>query len=251
MGLFDGVTRVQDLAWAIAMGQQTTGIAAGRAQGYIVTASTANQAVRATAYVAPGANGQRSVVSTSANDTGAGTGAQTITITYLDAAFAVHVETVTLNGVTPVNTVGTNIAYVESILVATVGSSGFNNGTISLLTGTGGTGTTIGSIAIGDQQTWWAHHYVPAGVTAYILDYSSGATVNGGVSSLLHQAGLGAPGAPTDQVGQSIVHLAGDTREHAFMVPLALPGPDLVFVNEAPLAATSSKVVSGFTFIQG
>ncbi len=52
------------------------GAISGRAQGYVSTNSTSNQAVRATPYTPQGNNAQRSIASSSANDTAAGTGAR-------------------------------------------------------------------------------------------------------------------------------------------------------------------------------
>lgn len=236
-------------AWAAAMGR-LNGVTVSRAAGYVATSAASNTAVRATTYTAPGSNGQRSLSSSSANDTAAGTGARTVVVTFLDAAFAVHQETVTLNGTTPVNMVATNLAYVESIVVATVGSGGINAGVISLFSSTAGGGSAVGSIAIGDQQTWWCHHYVPAGVTMYVLNVSVGATVVGGSTNMIHLAGLGIAGAPTSQIGSNIVHGAAGYSEHKFDAPLAVSGPDLVYVNDVPLAATASKVFANFEYVQ-
>src|SRR5271167_2322991 len=187
---------------------------AARSQGYVNTSATGNQAVRATTYTPSTSAGQRSLASSSASDTAAGSGAQTVTINYLDASFVQHSETLSLNGTTPVATVGTNYLYIESIVVTTVGSGQINAGIISLYTNNNGTGTVIGSIAVGDQQTWWAHHYVPAGVTCYITCLSAGGTVVAGDVNLIHQASLATAGAPTTQVGLSIIHPAGGNWEH-------------------------------------
>jgi hypothetical protein len=173
-----------------------------------------------------------------------------VTINYLDTSFVAHSETVLLSGLTPVNTVGTNIAYIENILVAKVGSGQINAGTINLMTGTAGSGSVVGSIIVGDQQTWWAHHYVPAGVTCYITVFSAGGTVVAGATNMIHQASLATAGAPTTQIGLGIVHPAGGHWDHEFKVPLGIAGPDLIWVNDQPVSATASKTVGGFEFIQ-
>ena len=226
------------------------GALAARAQGYVNTSATSNTAVRATAYTPSAAAGQRSVSSSSASDTSAGTGAQQIVINYLDASFVQHSETLLLNGTTPVPTVNTNYLYIESIVVTQVGSGQINAGIISQFTNNNGTGTVIGSIAVGDQQTWWAHHYVPAGVTCYLTCLSAGGTVVAGNVNLIHMASLATPGAPTTQVCLSIIHPAGGSWEHDFEVPIGLIGPDFVWINEAPVAATASKTVAGFEYVQ-
>lgn len=76
---------------------------------------------------------QCTLVSTSANDTAAGSGAQQVDVHYLDNTGAEQVETVTMNGVTPVNTVATNIRFIQYIhtqRVATLGNVAAGNITI-------------------------------------------------------------------------------------------------------------------------
>lgn len=149
------------------------------------------QVLRSTPYTEPASAAQRSVGSSSANDTSAGTGARSVVVKYFDGAGdGPFEETVTLNGTTPVNTVATDIRFIESIRVETVGSGGANAGTITLYGSTGGAGGTIGTIAVGtvlagvgDNTTLWAHHYVPtnwevevATLTATIQSGGSGTT---------------------------------------------------------------------------
>jgi hypothetical protein len=127
--------------------------------------------MRATAYVEPGSEAQRSVSSSSADDAAGGTGARTMRITYFDNAGAGPIEAdVTMNGLTDVDTTELDIRFIEKMEVLTAGSGGFNAGIISLHSATAGGGTVIGTIGIGnihmgdgDNQTLWAHHYVPAG----------------------------------------------------------------------------------------
>lgn len=139
----------------------------GMAHGKVTTGTIS--VVRNTSYTEQTTNAQRSVVSSSASDSAAGTGARTIRITYLDQNNrGFFTEDITLNGTTAVNTVNTNICYVEKIEVLSTGSFGANIGTISIKTTTGGGGTTFFSIAIGDNTTFQCHHYIPAGKIGYI-----------------------------------------------------------------------------------
>lgn len=143
----------------------TTGIAFGRVQ-YGASAGVLT-AVRATVYTEQTANFTGSIKSSNANDTSAGTGARSVIITYYDqSGSGPFTETVTLNGTTAVNLVNTNHCFIEKMEVVTVGSLGYNAGTITLYTGAGGTGTAVGSIGfgsivstMGDNRTLWAHHY--------------------------------------------------------------------------------------------
>lgn len=252
MGVFDNSVNTLPAAWGLVMGQLGTGqsFVASRAQGYTSTSATSGKVIRATTYTPQGANAQRSVNSTSANDTSAGTGARTVTINYLDTSFTLKSETVTLNGVTAVATTNTDIAYIESIVVATVGSGGGNVGTIQVWTNNNGTGSIWGSIAASDNQTFWAHHYVPANVTCYLVGFSAGATVVAGQCNLNHSGNPSSANLPQLQIGLTIMHPAAGTWEHELEVPIAVPGPDLVWLVERPVAVTASTAVAGFEYIQ-
>ena len=132
------------------------------------TAGTKN-VMRATAYTEPTADAQRSLGSSSASDAAAGVGARTVRITYFNNSGAgPFTEIVTLNGVTPVNTVSTTIRFIEKMEVVTAGSTLVNVGTITLFGAAAGAGGTVGTIgignivaAVGDNTTLWAHHYCP------------------------------------------------------------------------------------------
>lgn len=239
---------------AIAMGQLPN-ITEGRSAGYVSTSSAGGTRVLATAYspAAPGVAAQRSVSSSSANDTAAGTGARTVTITYLTTAFVVKTETVALNGLTAVNTVGTDIAYVESIVVATCGANLSNVGIITLFNATAGGGGALGSIAAGDNQTFWAHHYVPAGLTCFIKNVSggtSGATAVGGQFTLNRSGNPSLSNLPQLGIGGFYNHLSGGNFDHPFEMPIPVPGPDRIFLVERLNSATASIASGAFEWFQ-
>lgn len=148
--------------------------------GYCSTSSTTITAIRATAYTEPTSGQQMRLVSSSALDTSLGTGARTVEITYYDNNLnGPFTEVVTLNGVTAVNTVATNLRFIEKLRCITVGSGGTNAGTISLQNTTGL--TTFGTIAVSDGTTYWAHHYVPSNKKCFITRIQSGCLGNSGV----------------------------------------------------------------------
>ena len=140
-----------------------------------------------TPYTAPPTQAQRSLVSSSAADSAAGTGARQVAVVYVnDAMTGQFTEVVTLNGTTPVNTVATDIRFIQHIRVVSVGSGGQNAGTISLYTGLAGAGTVIGTIGteVGrNNQTYWAHHYVLDGETAVIVTFNAGVAGGGAVDA--------------------------------------------------------------------
>lgn len=239
-----------ELPWAAAF-SLVPNMVAGRSTGYVNTSATSPAKIRATVYTPQGTNAQRSVSSSSASDAAAGTGAQSVTINYLDAGFVAHSETVTLNGTTAVNTVGTNIAYIESMVVATVGSGTTNAGTITIFTATAGGGSAWGSIAATDGMSFWAHHYVPAGVTCYPLSLSGGGTVVGGRMNLIRTGNPSATNLPVRQVGGTYTHLAaGGLVDHQFTIPIPIQGPDLIYVTDTPFAVTASVAVGTFEYVQ-
>jgi hypothetical protein len=221
----------------------------GRSFGYIGTSAVTSVTVRATVYTPPGNNAQRSFRSTNVNDAAAGTGARKVKLTYFDATGnGPFEETVTLNGTTGVNTVATNIALIEKMEVVEVGSNGGNLGTIELRTGLAGAGTIIGSIAIGDNQTYRAHHYVPPGKNANILAIDGAASVAAGGMTLnsINPVNALPPQRALDVTTRhGTVHL-----QRAYSVPILVEGPAIVFLNERPDVVTASTMFAGFSWIQ-
>jgi hypothetical protein len=179
--------------------------------GDITLAVQTLNAIRRTAYTEQSANFTGSIVSSSANDAAAGTGARTVKIFFVNATGATAgTETVTLNGTTPVNLATTTKCFTEKMEVVTAGSGGVAAGTISLKTAAAGGGTTVGTIATGDTQTYWAHHYVVTGKTCNVTDISVGNSVtNAGVALYILKAlPIGVANAVEKQVSDFLT-LAG------------------------------------------
>ena len=227
------------------------GVKVGRAIGYCSTSATTTVPIMSTTYTPPGANAQRSVVSTSANDSASGTGARSVTINYLDASMALHQETITLNGTTAVNTVGTNWAFMEGSFLSAVGSGGTNAGTINFWTGTGGTGSIWASIAIdGSNQTNYCHHYVPTGVTCYISTCIGGSFATVGTCYLLHTGSPLTANLPMLPAGPTLMHAAGVPTSWTFRSPVAVPGPDRIIMYVKPQAATADATLGNFEYFE-
>lgn len=222
----------------------------GRSFGYAGTSAVATITVRASAYTPPGNNAQRSVRSTSNSDgAGPNTGARKVKITYLDAdGNGPFEEIVTLSGTTGVNTVATNIALVEKMEVVEVGSNGGNIGTIELKTGLNGGGSNIGTINVGDNRTYWAHHYVPKGRRASIMAVDGAASVAAG-GLTLNAIPLANPNAPQQALDVTMRHGTVFTSK-SYQVPVPVDGPAIVFLNERPDVSTASTIFAGFAWIQ-
>lgn len=211
--------------------------------GDITTAALTRVPVRRTTYNEPAANAQLRLVSASAADAAAGTGARTVRIVYFDQTGAgPFTETVTLNGTTPVNTVGTNLCFIEEMQVITAGSGGTNAGIITLQTLAA---ATVGTIGATDRQTFWAHHYVALGKTCRISGLSAshnGTTVgSGGVFTLLYQP-IGVANAIETQVSDfHRLYGQASTTPRTYTSPIIVAGPARIVANVTP-ETTSSTV---------
>lgn len=122
-------------------------------------------------YVFPTVAQQMRVVSTSANDASAGTGVQKIEIHYLDADYNAKSEIVTMNGVTPVLTVATNIIRINDVHAVAHGSLTVSGGAISI-TNTAGT-VTYSYWGVGQNSARQAIYTVPAGYNLEVINYST------------------------------------------------------------------------------
>lgn len=106
------------------------------------------------------------VLSSSANDSSAGTGARTVQLQGLDENFELQSEIVTLNGTTPVDTVGTYVRM-HTARVLSAGSGQVNEGTITFRHTTT-TANVFAGMLPGKNQTNVAAYTIPAGKTGYI-----------------------------------------------------------------------------------
>jgi hypothetical protein len=120
-------------------------------------------------------------VSDSALDTVAGTGARTIRISGLDANFNMISEIVTLAGVTPVQS---TLVYlrVNGVVVVTAGSTGVNQGSVTVrVTGAGATQAIIRPL-YGLAKS--AVYTIPAGYTLLLTEIAVGCAGTGAADSI-------------------------------------------------------------------
>jgi len=219
----------------------------------ITTSALTRVVVNRTAYTEQTTNAQRSIASSNANDTSAGTGARTVTLEYLDQTGAgPYYETITLNGTSYVNTVATNIAFIESIRVASVGSTGSNVGIITLKAATAGGGATVGTISATNNQTFWGHHYIPINKTCYVTGISaggSGTTVGSGALFTLNATSL-----PTQLETQisDFVRLYGQssTFSRVYQSPIKITGPARIRIFVTPETSSSTTYRCAFDFTE-
>lgn len=226
---------------------------AGFKMGYINTSALGNYAVRATTYTEPTANGQRSIASANAADTAAGTGMRTVVLTYFDQTGAgPFTETLTLNGTTGVNTVATDICFIESIRGVTVGSGGTNAGIITLYTQINKGGTAIGTIAVGDGRTYWSHHYVGTTVTCYITSCSvghNGTVVGSGGVFVLRSVSIPSANKYDEQISD-FIRLYGQASTFArnYGTAIKVAGPARVVTWLSPESTSSIIYRAAFDY---
>lgn len=126
---------------------------------------------------------QCNIVSTSISDSSAGTGIQKVRIAYFDSNWQLNEEIVTMNGITPVSTVATDIFRIESFEAFKAGSGQFAAGTITLknLAGT----NLFAQIDPTNTIFTRALHFVSPGKVANIVDITANCPSSSGVVFLI------------------------------------------------------------------
>jgi hypothetical protein len=133
--------------------------------GNLTAASASEVLLCARGYTEPASEAQRSVVSTSAQDASGGSGAKQVRITYLTSNYVLKTEDVVLNGTNAVNTVASDIRFIEKFQVIQGAAAA---GAIKIMTTTAGGGSEFCGIGVGTYDAFLCHHYVPAGKTGYV-----------------------------------------------------------------------------------
>lgn len=223
----------------------------GMRNGMVNTGSTSLIPVRQTIYSEPSSAVQRSMSSSLAADTAAGTGARKVRIVYYDEIMnGPLIEEIALAGTAPVNTIATNIRFIESISVIEVGSDGQNMGVITLHSGLTGAGTVIGSIAATRNGTLWAHHYVPSGKTALVKAVVCG-TELGKMECSLRVAKPLQPLSPRSRIGFSYwIDKFDSSIVDPLPVPITVPGPALIEATVRPESSAAGIAFAGFSYLE-
>jgi len=123
------------------------------------------------------------ILSASASDTAAGTGARTFTLNGLDANFNPISETLTMAGVTPVQTTKSYIR-VNSLTIATAGSGGVNAGDVTLRVTGAGANQAIARAGYGYAKS--AIYTVPTGFQLLVTDLLFGVAGNGNAVNIVY-----------------------------------------------------------------
>jgi hypothetical protein len=157
-----------------------------------------------------------------------------------------------MNGTTAVNTVATNICYIDKMDAITAGSAGTAAGNITVRSTAGGGGVAIKQISTGDLQSFDAVHYVATGQTLYITGLSTGhngTTVGSGARYRIRSKPIGVADAPLKQVSD-FVRLYGQssTITRLYQSPIIVVGPAKVELWVLPETATSTTYYGSFDY---
>lgn len=176
---------------------------------------------------------QMSIVSTSAEDSENGTGIQSVVIEYLNSTLEYSYEVLILDGLTPVNTIATDIRWVQAVHMATFGSNTRAVGTVTVEN----SGIVYAQINPQGRTTVSSFRRVPKDKTFYIM------TMYGGASS-------GTAAAKTD-LNLVTTEMNGiDNQESGIVYPqlgISLQDATTTLTLPLPYAVTEGHIVGFLT----
>jgi len=218
--------------------------------GNLTSTSTSEVLVCVRGYTELTSARQCSVKSTSAQDKSGGSGAVTVRITYLDDNYVVKTEDIALNGTTKVNTVNTDIRFVERFEVIQGAAAA---GAISLQDGTTGGASEFCGIAAATTEAFLCHHYVPAGKRAWVVNW--GATGDDEIKLKLN--GQLTFGANTVPAILDLENLMANAPANLTTVEFSrelkavqIPEKTRIYVSVVPNQATSTTTRAWFTLFE-
>ena len=193
----------------------------------------------AIAYIAPTANETWEIVSTSANDTSAGTGATNVLVVYLDSDYVEKTIIAVMNGTSAV-TLNADMFRLQNIITTGVGSTKFNEGTITVRVSGGGNIRGEIPFVIGDRGFSVSQdgiYSVPAGKMAFGLQvaifFPKG--VDGAVRLIVQT-----DGGPMIVGGEFPFYQA--SANIPIIVPIPLPAKTDIIIESIVGTATASTI---------
>jgi hypothetical protein len=191
------------------------------------------------------------------------------TISYANAAGVVEAVFAGTWAIVGVNTVATDIRFIESMIVIETGATGWNAGVIQLWTMPGGAGTEIGRIqdgvgsgiasnrdrlpnvpAQGDNRTFWTHHYVRTGFQAVIILMTAGLKGNQSGQFYVRARNPTLGISPDVQIVPTLrVGAPGQNSILAQLaIPVAIEGPAIVTMFASQDGGGGNRFHAGFSF---
>lgn len=120
---------------------------------------------------------QMTIVSSSPQDSSANTGVRAVEIHYLDSTGNVQIENIFLNGTTTINTMATNITFVNELHATDVGTNGVAVGDITIYK-IGEATRVYNLIKAGGNMSLSCIRKIPSGMKYFISSFSASCTGN-------------------------------------------------------------------------
>lgn len=172
---------------------------------------------------------QMQLVSSSAQDSAAGTGIRTVNLHLVLEDGSEYEEVVTLNGVTPVNTVKTDIRWCNRMHAATVGSTGSAVGDVTMES-VGGA-TVYHQISATGNQTLSCAKMVPGGKVLYINSFAASQSATTKTSIRLRSTSDNGDLYPGVFLFKSAINLRQSAQTIPFSPPISIPAMAIVKVS--------------------
>lgn len=205
---------------------------------YTTTSGSSFTALRATTFAEVIGSSRRSISSDQAVDFLSGSGAQKVMITYYDGSMSgPFYETLSLSGTTVVQTVSTNICFVERMDIISVGSQLGNVGNVKLFSASNGVGLVMAQIAASDNQTYYAHHYVASNKTARLSGITGFMKGPNGGNISIRIANPLSSSVPEKTVAEILRLAPGITEQISPNVPTAIIGPARILLYAQALGS--------------
>lgn len=204
--------------------------------------------------IPPNAGQQMTLVSTSANDTNGGTGVNKVEIQYLDASGNEKTEDVTLNGVGSVNTVATNIRFINDLHTLVVGTNTAAIGTITIFA-LGSPATVYSQIDPGFNRHRNTARMVPSGLICMIEDFNASGGRSGGTGAtsgfvqlrITAHHGLLLPVNPNPVFNlEDTIGIFNTSGSHKFNTPIIAPAFAIIKCSAFNVANTPDIQASWF-----
>jgi len=247
----DGSMRTLDYTYAIAHGNVANHIPY---RGFgdrtsISTGATGNDIWQGASAVMPipdqTTGEQMTLVSTSANDTLLGSGCRQVDVHYLNASGVPASEIVNMSGVSPVDTIATNIRFVENIHSETVGATGSTEGVVTIHK-IGDPSVVYNAMVAGSNMALNSARMIPAGQTFYMTGLTATATDNTAILVRL-LATITSEGTVTPGLFFTVYEpfrLENSTVTRTLRLPLAFPSLSILKGNAVPQTSGGSATLS-------
>jgi len=207
--------------------------------------------VATTIPIPPDVGEQMTIVSTSANDDVGSTGVTQVEIHYLDANGDEQTEIINMDGLNPVNTVATNIRFVQYIHTYALGTAyGAALGNITLYK-LGAAATVYARIPIGANASLSSARMIPRAHTFYLLGGYSTATGNKPIALRLRMT-CSPEGVLTPGIWQPYGTMFMDSSglDLPFPIPIRVPAFTKIKVSAYATQAGGDASVGWFGWIE-